>query len=565
MSGGGDGLLGTLGTVGPGAAAQTGQPASRPRLSAAALLYGNPLYPLTLLGPVPDSLALQPADGCIGDPEIGNRLFQGQYCFAGHEVGAPKLPLWLPPGAPEAWLEDMHGFEWLRHLAACGGETARRQGRAVLANWIATCGHWRASVWRADVLGRRIAAWALASSFLMRGADPAWRRSFVSSLAMQTRHLSRVASREATGAARISAIRGLLYGGLCLGPSERRTAAAIRLLIRECHRQVLADGGHTSRSPRLLRQVLADLADCRALLLAANRVPPEALTRAIDRMAPMLRALCHGDGSLAAFNDGGEGDAADVSVALALAAAPGRAQANAPHMGFQRLSAGETTVIVDCARPLPGSKTAHAGSLAFEMSVGAHRLVVNCGPHHGRDDTWVRALRSTAAHSTLVIADTSSAQMGSDGTFPADGTTVACERRQGDNATWLDLRDDGYAARYGMAHHRRLYLGEDGDDLRGEDILTPSGTAAEPRPFAVRFHLHPSVQASLVMHGQAVLLRLADGSGWQLRAVGGSLALNPSVYFDRDGERRRSEQAVIVGVCANEGATVKWAIRRVAA
>ncbi len=564
MSGGGDGLLGTLGAVGSRAAAEADKAPPRQRLSAAALLYGNPLYPLTLLGPVPDRLALQPADGCVGDAEIGNQLFQGRYRFAGHEVGAPKLPLWLPPGAPEAWLEDMHGFEWLRHLVAAGGETARRHGRAVLTNWIATCGHWRATVWRADVLGRRIAAWTLASGFLLRGAEPAWRRSFLSSLALQIRHLSRVAAREATGAARIAAIRGLLYGGLCLGPSERRTAAAIRLLIRECHRQVLADGGHTSRSPRLLCQVLADLADCRALLLAANRVPPEALSRAIDRMAPMLRALCHGDGDLAAFNDGGEGNAGAVAATLTMAAAPGRPQANAPHMGFQRLSAGETTVIVDCERPRPGSLAAHAGSLAFEMSVGSHRMVVNCGPHHGRDETWVRALRSTAAHSTLVIADTSSAQLGDDGTFVGDASTVTCERREGDNATWLDLRDDGYAKRFGMAHHRRLYLGEGGDDLRGEDVLTPSGTAAEPRPFAVRFHLHPSVQASLLMHGQAVLLRLADGSGWQLRAVGGSLALNPSVYFDRDGERRRSEQAVIVGVCANEGATVKWAIRRVA-
>ena len=563
MSNGG-GLLGTFSGVGSAVAARSEHHAARPRLSAGALLYGNPLYPLTLLGPVPERLALQPASGFPGEAEIGNRLFQGQYRFGGHDVGAPKLPLWLPPGAPDAWLEDMHGFEWLRDLAAAEGETARRHGRAVLANWIAVCGHWRDTVWRADVQGRRIASWTLASGFLLHGAEPAWRRSFLSSLAMQTRHLARIASRETTGAARIAAIRGLLYGGLCLGPSERRTAAAIRLLIRECHRQVLADGGHRSRSPRLLRAVLADLADCRALLLAANRVPPEALTRAIDRIAPMLRALCHGDGSLAAFNDAGEGDADAVTTALTMAAAPGRAQANAPHMGFQRLSAGETTVIVDSARPQPGLQTAHAGSLALEMSVGSHRLVVNCGPHRGRDDAWAGALRSTAAHSTLVIADTNSAQLGNEGGFLADSARVVCERREGDGATWLDLCDDGYVARFGVVHRRRLYLGEGGYDLRGEDLLTPSGTMAEPRPFAVRFHLHPSVQASLVMHGRAVLLRLPDGSGWQLRVVGGSLALNPSVYFDCDGERRRSEQAVIVGVCTNEGATVKWAIRRVA-
>ena len=561
MSAQGDGLLAILGTTG---AARDKDRRRRLGPWLRSLLYANPLYPLTLLGPAPERLALQPTPTRPGDAAIGDRLFQGQYRFAGHEVNAPKRPLWLPPGAAEAWLEDMHGFAWLRHLAASGGDTARRHARALVGDWIRSCGHWRALVWRADILGARVAAWSLAGAFLLRGADPSWSRAFLASLAMQTRHLARTAARESHGAARIAALRGLLYGGLCLGPSERRVALAIRLLVRECHRQVLADGGHLSRSPRLQLNVLADLADCRELLLAANRVPPEALSRAIDRMAPMLRALCHGDGGLAVFNDAGEGDAATVAEILALADAGGQPQANAPHMGFQRLVAGDTTVIVDAGQPAPRSATAHAGSLAFEMSVGGHRMVVNCGPHRGRDAGWTRALRNTAAHSTLVLADTNSAELGVGGDFVAHPAPVSCQRREDAGATWVEMRHEGYTRRFGMAHSRRLYLADGGGDLRGEDTLVPAGPVAEPQPFAVRFHLHPSVQASLVMHGQAVLLRLPDGSGWHLRAVGGSLALNASVTFDRDGERRRSEQVVVVGVCGVEGAAVKWAIRRIA-
>ncbi len=52
------------------------------------------------------------------------------------------------------------------------------------------------------------------------------------------------------------------------------------------------------------------------------------------------------------------------------------------------------------------STAAHAGCLAFEMSSSVNRLIVNCGMAVGSDDAWAaNALRSTAAHSTLMIDD----------------------------------------------------------------------------------------------------------------------------------------------------------------
>jgi uncharacterized heparinase superfamily protein len=529
------------------------------------LIYSSPFYPLCLLGPAPDRLALQPPDPWPGDAARGDELFQGKYRFAGHEVSAPKMPVWLPAGIDDAWIEEMHAFEWLRDFKASGGEAARRYARALVRDWIRHCGHWRPISWRADILGRRIAAWSMCGAFLLHGADDSWRAAFLSSLAMQIRHLGRAVTRETSGAARISAVRGLLYGALCLGPSERRTNHAIRLMIRECKRQVLGDGGHIERSPHLQRRVLGDLADCRALLLAANRVPPEDLTRTIDRMAPLLRALCHGDGGLAMFNDTGEDDATSVETTLALANVRSRALVNASQSGFQRLAHGPSTVIIDSGAPDPRSPRAHAGMLSFEMSVGDHRMIVNCGPHAGRGAQWSRALRSTAAHSTLVLTDTNSMDFDDDGRVARQPLTVRCERNESDGAAWVDAQHDGYAKKFGLIHRRRFYLNADGDDLRGEDSLSPATgvVTPEPQPFAIRFHLHPSVQASLVMHGHAALFRLPDGSGWQLRAVGGSLAINPSIYFGRNGERRRSEQAVIVGVCGAEGTTVKWAIHKI--
>ena len=123
--------------------------------------------------------------------------------------------------------------------------------------------------------------------------------------------------------------------------------------------------------------------------------------------------------------------------------------------------------------------------------------------------------------------------------------------------------------RFGLRHRRRIYLDADGGDLRGEDRLERvEGMSSEnwqPRPLTARFHLHPSVRASLVKRNQAVLLRLPSGLGWQFHAQGGAIGLHDSVYFGVGGLRRRTEQVVLSSTTSSDLRVLKWAFRRIVA
>src|SRR3546814_12525949 len=75
----------------------------------------------------------------------------------------------------------------------------------------------------------------------------------------------------------------------------------------------------------------------------------------------------------------------------------------------QRLSAGQTVLLVDAAPP-PVAHLAVAGCAstnAMEISDGPYRLVVNCGGAALAGATipedLAQGLRTTAAHSTLVL------------------------------------------------------------------------------------------------------------------------------------------------------------------
>ncbi|MGH7211556.1 MAG: heparinase II/III family protein, partial [Acetobacteraceae bacterium] len=285
---------------------------------------------------------------------------------------------------------------------------------------------------------------------------------------------------------------------------------------------------------------------------------PPALVAAIERLALALRSLRHGDGGLVLFNGSKEEGSSLIELVLTQAGRSGRGPASLPDGGFQRLSAGRSLLIVDCGLPAPPGldRLAHAGTLSFEFSVGRERLVVNCGASPAAGTEWRNAARATAAHSTLVVADTNSSELLPEG-LGRRPSRVEVTRQGAEGAHWLEVSHDGWQKPFGAVHRRRLYLSESGDDLRGEDTVE----AANPQPYTIRFHLHPTVKATLQQDGEAALLRLAGGGGWRLRADGARMSLEESIYLG-GAEVRRSEQVVLTG--SQDGPQhVKWAISKV--
>ncbi|MEJ0059257.1 MAG: heparinase II/III family protein [Terricaulis sp.] len=197
-----------------------------------------------------------------------------------------------------------------------------------------------------------------------------------------------------------------------------------------------------------------------------------------------------------------------------MARTPGEARAFqfATHSAFQRLEAKELRILFDVggAPPPAFSERAHAGALAFEMSSGRERLIVNVGAARELEPAGRSAARATNAHSTLVVADALSATLDEQrrGKGPArlSGPTLDDVRRSSDESgITAQGRHDGYRAQFGLLHRRYLFIDHAGRNLRGiDELMRPvkmKGAAAkQPIPFVARFHLHPSVRATLIEH-----------------------------------------------------------------
>ncbi len=541
-----------------GGDADTADPVTRLRRRALQTLAAAPFYRYTLIGLPPADLRVRVGERWPGEAARGQAILAGTIELAGELVRNPS-PVWFPAEAGPGWLAAWHGFGWLGDLMSVG-PGARDAARALVRRWLADNAAWHEIAWRSDVVATRIFAWIVhLDEIANRESDRGLRRTILASLAAQLRHLARTAAWETTGAARLRALKGLVGGLVALGGPERRIARALRALERELPVQVLPDGGHLSRSPSAQLWVLRDLIDLRATLRAGRVEVPRALQDAIDRMAPMLRFFRHGDRRLALFNNSIEEDGVLVDLVLSKSETKGRAPMQAPHSGFQRLQAGQSLVVVDTGKPPPPgfNDAAHAGTLSFEMSHGRDRIVVNCGGYRGRRLAWQRAVRASAAHSVMVVADTNSVEIRRDGTVGRTPNTVRSERAEEGGHQWIAASHDGYRQRFGLIYSRELYLSQDGDDLRGEDKVTGRSGAN----FAMRFHLHPAVEASIAEGGTSARLRLPGGTVWRLLANGAELTLADSVYFG-SGEMKPTRQIVLSGTTGPSGATVRWAIRR---
>ncbi len=505
---------------------------------------------------VPDAPAQPVRDPWPGDPGRGAALLRGELAMAGVRVPV-RQGGFADTAAPPLLRAFAHGFTWLRDLRALGTDAARIRARTLVGDWIAEAMP-DPIAQRPDVAGARIAAWLGHYDFFAASADDGFRQKLMARLVADARALAASLPPEELDARALTALKGLIAAAVALPEHSGFLSRALRVLPQEIARQILPDGCQCVRSPAVLLGVRQDLTEIRALLQAAQATPPGPLTPAIEHVAPAQRTLSHGDGGLALFNGTREESAALIQLVLTQSGRTMRGPSAMHDGGFQRLQSGRSVLIMDCGAPAAPKldRFAHAGTLSFELSVGRDRMIVNCGTVPAATGEWRDASRATAAHSTLVIADTSSSELKAEG-LGRRPEKVEVQRQEANGAHWLEASHDGYVKPYGAVHRRRLYMSESGEDIRGEDSVE----AESPQPYTVRFHLHPTVDASLQQDGETALLRLPSGQGWRLRAEGARMTLEESVYLGGP-EPRKTDQIVLTGY--EDGAQhVKWAITKV--
>ncbi len=526
-----------------------------------------------------DLIDTYPYDLRPGNPDLGKAWLNGYYPLKGANINNEnqKCPFSIAP-PNNIWVASLHSFDWARHLIATGNDEAKREIIRTIIRWTQRKPLRNKIAWQPSIIARRFLTWSSLLPAILPYISNNQKNVILLSMNLQAGVLSYTAQHAPDGIERLQAITGLTYSTLTLSHATLRLHSTLQILCRELKRQILSDGGHISRSPDAILPILADLIAIEITLKKRNINIPTDIPRYIKSMREILKFFRYSDGKLCVFNGSLENDKNMIDALLPAKTLQKKSFTFAHVSGYQLLSSHKSKLMIDVGTIPKGafSTQSHFAPLSFEFQRGIHRIIVNCGANFMNGSTWRQATRGPSAHSTISFPNLDSnffvpkvKKIKSFNTPLKFIDLKTHARRLEDNsAYWIETSHAGYAQILGLIHQRRLYLKNDGLDLRGEDCLLPvrNKTNLKAQPFIIRFHIHPRIKISLSQNEKTAMLILRNEEGWQFQTNSPSdikLRLSNSIYMGMNNTPQQNQQITIEGhTHPQDGAQIKWTLKR---
>lgn len=527
------------------------------------------LHLLRLSNRTPSGLVAAPTDLRAVDPYVAQELVNGRIFLAGRILETGGVSPFLLEMPSPAFEERLHAFGWLRHVRASKSEETSNRARLHVAEWMSFYGRKIGGLaWAPEMAAQRLISWLSHSPIILQKADAGFYRRFLKCIGLHVRYLNLIAKYTQDGEVRLKIRIALAMASISMPNSAARIARYGAKLDREMERQILPDGGHVSRNPRVILELLLDLLPLRQSYINLGHDVPIGLVPAIDRMFPAIRFFRHQDGDLALFNGATATLANELASVLRYDETAGRPSRSLQEIAYHRLAVADTVIIVDTGKPrsIELSRKAHCGCLSFELSSGRYRFIVNSGFPQYATQEFRRVSRSTAAHSTVTIGDRSSSRISRSrllGPVVVSGIDEIEIQRGVDEkgADALSASHDGYVTSLGYVHQRELELNATGTKIRGRDWLrTDEKARSQPVEAISRFHIHPLIE--LVQEDEeTVVMRAPDGTTWAFSAPARQISIGEDVFM-ADASGIRASRQIEIAFDLAETQDIRWLLER---
>ncbi len=533
--------------------------------------------------PSPEDLVAIPLYLNPGNIDEAREYYAGRFNFNGelHKTEGSS-PFDITNASPE-WTSDLHGFTWLRHLHQAGSPIAKSNAQTLVRDWLEKyCNDTTYIAWTVEVTANRVISWLAHARLIIENSDQTFYLNFLQNIAAQTRYLILSVNSAPAGLPRLLAKTAIAYASLCMqGQSpanqKKQIASAANALGEELVIQFFADGGHITRNPDMGISAASVLLPLHHLYLQRQENPPIQLTNALDRMLPMLEFFAHPDGSVAHFNGSGLKNKKLLASVLKAGGHSGKPPENAALSGYQKMQSGRTKIIIDTGNSPNSiySHRAHAACLSFEMSSGSNIIIVNCGAPAHHQLKLSQAARSTAAHSTAIINDTSTCQFQKNYVPPSNDSAlisppistgiddVKIHRTSNEQGEQVTASHNGYEKLFGITHQRIIQLCEGGDIVNGTDQFTEKEAEQNSNrlnTISIRFHLHPNLSTKFINNNVAVQLTSPNGESWIFTCIDARIEIGDSVYFHPESVQSKQ---ILLSATIETSTEIRWVLEKV--
>ncbi len=536
----------------------------------------------TLRGKSARAFISQPIVHNVGSAQKGLQLADGNFLVAGYLIRDPDEPIWNIEADNLTFQKKAQGFFWLDHLAANGSVDCCLTAREWFANWLVRFGDGHSFAWTPELAGARIICMINHAIILMGNTSEEAQRNYFASISHHARFLKKRWQYAPEGLPRFQALVGYVYSALALEEFTKDLKYALRALTGECESYFAQDGGIPTRNPEELLDIFTLLVWVDQGMTSASFQPDRALLNAIEIIAPAIRTLRLGDGTLAEFHGGQSSAAARIDQIIEDSGA--RATFTAEEiMGYSRIEKRASVLIMDTGQAPDADRHTHSYdcTLAIEFSSGEYPVFKSTGPGHELSDLQKRGNQAATAFTVASLQPVFTKAVDQHDTLPTAWLPkrhVTCVRSESllDATAIITATHTGHRSDYGLIYERKLEMISNGYALSGKDRFYCEKEKDQRRfnkailkrevqtiPFVAVFHIAPDVKAALDLGGTTVSLQLPNNEMWIFKVAGGILALNDSMYFTSERIKpRATKQIVVTSHVVNYEGEINWMLTR---
>ena len=423
-----------------------------------------------------------------------------------------------------------------------------------------------------ETTARRIIAWSSNIDLTLENSEKIYKEKFFMSLIKQSNFLSKNLKSLVYEPGKIICCSAIILSGIMFKENESNFKTGIKELEKIIKNYFDENGFPKSRNPEEVFICIKYLILVREWLKEAQKTVPYFLDEIIRKCGNCYAILSCSNKQFPLFNGATEINHKDYDIFLKNLKYK-FSNKNHEVADFIKIKKKKFEFFIDCGNPPPNSfsKYYQAGCLAFELISNKQKIICNLGCGKYLSQKIASISRSTAAHSTLYINDTSSCIFQKNKFINKVYGNSLIQRHKVIDKNYLDDKNfysisashNGYEKKFGYIHKRSVIVSKKEDKIFGQDELKKTKNYSNSLNYFVRFHIYPDTKIVKTKAGNSILISLSNGEGWLLSSKTNNFEIEKNIFLGNKNKIINNESVSISGNIDKEIVLIKWEIEKV--
>ena len=477
--------------------------------------------------------------------------------------------LWETSTKHKLKFENLHSFLWLTRLDRKNSKTITKN---LIKSWINIFFNYEPNTWEMEITAKRIIAWSSNTDITLENSEKVYKEKFFLSLIKQSNFLLKNLNNLSYSPSKIICCAAIILSGIIFRENNLNYKIGINELEKIVRNYFDETGFPKSRNPEEVFISIKYLILIREWFKEAQKPIPNFLDEIILKCGNCYAILCCSNKQFPLFNGATEISHKDYDIFLKTLKYK-FINKNHEIADLIKIKKNKFEFFIDCGNPPPNNFTKYyqAGCLAFELISNKQKVICNSGYGKYLSPKLTSLSRSTAAHSTLYINDTSSCIFQKNKFINKVYGNSLVHKHKVINKNYTDDKNfysisaahNGYEKKFGYIHKRSIIISKKEDKIFGQDELKKTKIYSNPLNYFVRFHIYPNTKIVKTKAGNSILISLSNGEGWLLQSETNSFEIEKNIFLGNKNKIINNESVFIFGNISEEVVLIKWTIEKV--